>query len=58
MTILTAVIAWALLRSGLRLTRREGAFLLGVYLVSLPVGGEEMLNGMTAAKGRLRKTEL
>jgi cation:H+ antiporter len=35
--VLTAVIAWALLRRGLRLTRVEGAILLGCYLVSLPI---------------------
>ena len=35
--VLTAVIAWALLRRGLRLTRVEGAMLLGCYLVSLPI---------------------
>jgi len=35
--VLTAVIAWALLRRGLRLTRIEGAVLLAVYLVILPI---------------------
>jgi len=35
--ILTAVVAWALLRRGLRLTRAEGAVLLGLYVFSLPV---------------------
>ena len=35
--VLTAVIAWALLRRGLRLTRVEGVILLGCYLVSLPI---------------------
>jgi cation:H+ antiporter len=35
--VLTALIAWALLRSGLRLTRLEGAVLLGCYLVGLPI---------------------
>ena len=34
---LTAVVAWALLRRGLRLTRVEGAVLLGIYVVTLPV---------------------
>jgi cation:H+ antiporter len=32
--VLTAVLAWALLRRGLRLTRPEGGVLLGLYLVS------------------------
>ncbi|MGE5830342.1 MAG: sodium:calcium antiporter, partial [Micromonosporaceae bacterium] len=35
--VLTAMLAWALLRRGLKLTRPEGAVLLGVYLISLPV---------------------
>ena len=35
--ILTAVLAWALLRSDLRLTGVEGIVLLAVYLVSLPL---------------------
>jgi cation:H+ antiporter len=35
--VLTVVIAWALLRRGLRLTRPEGAVLLGCYVVSLPI---------------------
>jgi cation:H+ antiporter len=35
--VLTALIAWALLRRGLRLTKLEGAILLGCYLVSLPI---------------------
>jgi len=35
--VLTAIIAWALLRRGLRLTRVEGAVLLVVYLAVLPV---------------------
>jgi cation:H+ antiporter len=35
--VLTVVIAWALLRRGLRLTRPEGAILLGCYVVSLPI---------------------
>lgn len=35
--VLTTVLAWALLRRGLNLTRPEGAVLLGVYLLSLPV---------------------
>ncbi len=34
---LTAVVAWALLRRGLRLTRVEGAVLLVIYVVTLPV---------------------
>ena len=35
--ILTAVLAWALLRRGLNLTRFEGAILLAVYVISLPL---------------------
>jgi cation:H+ antiporter len=35
--ILTSVLAWALLRRGLRLTRIEGAILLAVYVVTLPL---------------------
>jgi cation:H+ antiporter len=35
--VLTALIAWALLRRGLRLTRLEGVILLGCYLISLPI---------------------
>jgi cation:H+ antiporter len=35
--VLTALLAWALLRRGLRLNRTEGAILLGVYLLSLPI---------------------
>lgn len=35
--ILTGVLAWALLRRGLRLTRVEGAILVAVYVVSLPL---------------------
>jgi cation:H+ antiporter len=35
--VLSALVAWALLRRGLRLTRAEGAILLGCYLVTLPV---------------------
>jgi cation:H+ antiporter len=34
--VLTALLSWALLRRGLRLTRPEGVILVGVYLVSLP----------------------
>jgi cation:H+ antiporter len=35
--VLTALIAWALLRRGLRVTRVEGAVLVGCYLVALPI---------------------
>jgi cation:H+ antiporter len=35
--VLTAIIAWALLRRGLRLTRVEGVILLALYLGILPV---------------------
>jgi cation:H+ antiporter len=35
--VLTAIIAWALLRRGLRLTRVEGVILIVVYLTALPV---------------------
>jgi cation:H+ antiporter len=35
--VLTSVLAWALLRRGLRLNRVEGAVLLVIYLASLPV---------------------
>ena len=35
--ILTSVLAWALLRQGLNLTRIEGGVLVAVYLVSLPL---------------------
>jgi cation:H+ antiporter len=35
--VLTTLLAWALLRRGLSLTRPEGAILLVVYLITLPV---------------------
>jgi cation:H+ antiporter len=35
--VLTAVIAWALLRRGLRLTRTEGVILLLIYAAALPL---------------------
>lgn len=35
--VLTAVIAWALLRRGLRLTRVEGAVLLVIYVAIMPI---------------------
>jgi len=35
---LTAMLAWALAHRGRRVTRVEGAVLLGVYLLSLPLG--------------------
>ncbi len=35
--VFTAVLAWALLRRGLRLTRVDGAVLLGVYALTLPL---------------------
>ncbi|NUT34359.1 MAG: calcium/sodium antiporter [Hamadaea sp.] len=35
--ILTGVVAWALLRRGLALTRGEGAVLLGAYLLTMPL---------------------
>lgn len=35
--VLTTVIAWALLRRGLALTRAEGAVLVAVYALSIPV---------------------
>jgi len=35
--VLTGVLAWALLRRGLRLTRVEGAVLLAVCVLSLPL---------------------
>ena len=34
---LTSVVAWALLRRGLRLTRLEGAVLLAIWVATLPV---------------------
>lgn len=34
---LTALLAWALLRRGLRLTRAEALLLLGTYAVALPL---------------------
>jgi cation:H+ antiporter len=34
---LTTVLAWALLRRGLRLNRREGAILLIIYLATMPI---------------------
>jgi cation:H+ antiporter len=35
--VLTSVVAWLLLRRGLRLTRVEAGILLGLYLLSLPI---------------------
>ncbi len=35
--VFTAVLAWALLRRGLRLTRIDGVVLLGVYALTLPL---------------------
>jgi cation:H+ antiporter len=35
--VLATVLAWAVLRTGLRLTRREGLLLLLVYAISLPL---------------------
>ena len=35
--VLTTVLAWALLRRGLRLNRVEGIVLIAVYLATLPL---------------------
>jgi cation:H+ antiporter len=34
--VLTSIVAWALLRRGLRLTRPEGAVLLAIYVATIP----------------------